>query len=313
MKEIAPTYYPRFACIADRCRHSCCIGWEIDIDGDALTRYGATEGELGQRLKENIRRTETPHFVLTESQRCPFLNSHGLCDLIIGLGEESLCQICADHPRFRNAFSDRTEIGLGLCCEAAGRLILSETAPAELMVLTDDGEDEGLWEEEWALLTLRGEVFALLQDRHKSIPERISGMLELCGAVLPEWSMAEWAEQYLALERLDEEWTQRLTALRNAEPAKPPLPLKDTVWEQLLVYFVYRHFPAALEDEDIPSKAGFAAVSFALIHALAVVQYQETASFTLDDLVEIARMYSAEVEYSDENLEILFDILKNEQ
>ena len=32
MKRYAPAYYPRFACLADRCRHSCCIGWEIEVD-----------------------------------------------------------------------------------------------------------------------------------------------------------------------------------------------------------------------------------------------------------------------------------------
>jgi lysine-N-methylase len=34
MKLIAPDTYPEFCCIADRCRHSCCIGWEIDVDPD---------------------------------------------------------------------------------------------------------------------------------------------------------------------------------------------------------------------------------------------------------------------------------------
>ena len=32
MKLYAPGYYKRFACIASKCRHSCCVGWEIDID-----------------------------------------------------------------------------------------------------------------------------------------------------------------------------------------------------------------------------------------------------------------------------------------
>ena len=32
MKLIAPDYYNKFSCIADKCRHSCCVGWEIDID-----------------------------------------------------------------------------------------------------------------------------------------------------------------------------------------------------------------------------------------------------------------------------------------
>ena len=34
MRIIAPDYYREFHCIADKCRHSCCIGWEIDIDAD---------------------------------------------------------------------------------------------------------------------------------------------------------------------------------------------------------------------------------------------------------------------------------------
>ena len=33
MQIIVPDYYKEFSCIADHCRHSCCIGWEIDIDG----------------------------------------------------------------------------------------------------------------------------------------------------------------------------------------------------------------------------------------------------------------------------------------
>ena len=44
MKVIMPSYYPNFACIAGACRHSCCVGWEIDIDEDRLTEYRAAAG-----------------------------------------------------------------------------------------------------------------------------------------------------------------------------------------------------------------------------------------------------------------------------
>ena len=30
MTVTVPSYYKDFKCIADKCRHSCCIGWEID-------------------------------------------------------------------------------------------------------------------------------------------------------------------------------------------------------------------------------------------------------------------------------------------
>ena len=29
-----PDFYGKFKCTAEKCRHSCCIGWEIDIDDD---------------------------------------------------------------------------------------------------------------------------------------------------------------------------------------------------------------------------------------------------------------------------------------
>ena len=145
MKLIAPDYYTKFKCIADKCKHSCCIGWVIDVDPDTLEYYHTMEGDLGERLKKGIDESgETAHFILGEGERCPFLNQSGLCDLITELGEESLCQICTDHPRYRNFYSDRTEIGLGLCCEAAGELILRRQEKTTLVVLEDDGENEEL-------------------------------------------------------------------------------------------------------------------------------------------------------------------------
>ena len=54
MKETTIRFMRDFRCIADQCRHSCCIGWEIDIDPDSLKRFQNVPGELGQRLKDNI-------------------------------------------------------------------------------------------------------------------------------------------------------------------------------------------------------------------------------------------------------------------
>ena len=47
MKLIAPDYYAHFACIAGACHHSCCIGWEIDIDSDTLHYYQQLDGDIG--------------------------------------------------------------------------------------------------------------------------------------------------------------------------------------------------------------------------------------------------------------------------
>ncbi|MGN1020623.1 MAG: flagellin lysine-N-methylase, partial [Aristaeellaceae bacterium] len=100
MKLIAPAYYPRFRCLAGACRHTCCRGWEIDVDDEALARYGQVDGPLGDKLRRAIdREGDTPHFRLDGQENCPFLTGEGLCELILRLGEDSLCQVCADHPR----------------------------------------------------------------------------------------------------------------------------------------------------------------------------------------------------------------------
>ena len=104
-----PSYYKDFACIADKCRHSCCIGWEIDIDADSLRRYEALEGPMGDCIRRGIDYTGTPHFRLTEGERCFFLRQDGLCQMYRELGEDALCQICTDHPRFRRVLPDRVE------------------------------------------------------------------------------------------------------------------------------------------------------------------------------------------------------------
>ena len=59
--------------------------------------------------------------------------------------------------------------------------------------------------------------------------------------------------------------------------------------------------PAALDDGDTPSKAAFARLSCRILAQL--------AAYRPEGLAELARMYSSEIEYSDENLGILFDWL----
>ncbi|MGM9573705.1 MAG: hypothetical protein ACI3VJ_04690 [Hominicoprocola sp.] len=36
MQYVYPDYYPKFHCLAQRCRHSCCIGWEIEYSQENL-------------------------------------------------------------------------------------------------------------------------------------------------------------------------------------------------------------------------------------------------------------------------------------
>ena len=39
MKEYILNYYTNFKCIANKCKHTCCAGWEADIDKTTLEGY----------------------------------------------------------------------------------------------------------------------------------------------------------------------------------------------------------------------------------------------------------------------------------
>ncbi len=287
MKVRVPNYYKNFKCIADRCKHSCCIGWEIDIDEDTYALYRSIGGEMGHRLKESISPVEPPHFILDKQERCPFLNNRGLCDIITELGEDHLCDICADHPRFRNSFSNHTEMGLGLCCEAAAELILDQKEPVTFNLI----DPKKLTAEEQLFFEIRDKLYSLLQDRTLTIEERLT---HFTPHPLPQLN---WKRIYRDLERLDPQWDKMIETINpnNVLPEEWAVPL-----EQLAIYFVYRHLAAALEDGRFSERLVFCALSVRVIGSVAE---------TKEELPEIARMYSAEIEYSDKNIDLLLNRL----
>ena len=322
MKPVyAPNYYPSFRCIAAACKHSCCIGWEIDVDGEALARYETVGGELGNRLSDCIdREADPPCFILTEGERCPFLNQNGLCDLICELGEDSLCHICADHPRFRNVLSDRVELGLGLCCEAAAKLILTQKEPFAVVELSPDAATrerhahekmQELDETTAELLEYRDSLLPILQDRSAPLSDRIRRIFCHSGIDLSEsvtdtfTSFPNIAALLRDMERLDPAWDACLNALELL----PEDPLREldgetsVAYENLVCYFLYRYMTADATDwPDAPrTRTAFAVLCTAIIHAI----HRATGGKDLDSLCEIARMFSSEIEYSEENLERL--------
>lgn len=315
MKIFAPSYYPAFRCIADKCRHSCCIGWEIDIDPDTREQYRHVSGKFGKRLNASIEDGEISTFRLGEGERCPMLNKNGLCDLITSLGEDALCQICADHPRFRNYSSDRVEIGLGLCCEEAARLILSQKDPVTLIVLEDDGEEPSPPEYpdqpliEAAVYGLRDILTGRMQAREFPVMSRIGWILDTLNPRMLDRDLSEWAALFKQLERLDPAWD---TVLDGLDSIALPSPALDTAFEQFCVYMLYRYLPGALEDDNYPGRVKLAAYSTVMLYYLCGAHAKKHGSCSLEDCIEYARMYSAEIEYSENNIAALLETFGEE-
>ncbi len=301
MKIFAPDYYTQFKCTAGLCKHSCCIGWEIDIDEDTHDLYSSIEGDFGKRLSENILvEGDTPFFKLSEKERCPFLNKDNLCDIILELGEGALCQICSDHPRFRNFYDDRIEIGLGLCCEVAAKLILERKEKMQLIEIEADTEEPEIPDN--SFFDFRSSIFDVLQERSQSIDDRINAVLCKHNITFSSCDLFKWSDFYKKLERLEPSWSEKLCFLNDADIRKSPI--SDTTLEQLLVYFIYRHLADGMYDGRLKERIAFAILSTNIIRAI--------CSVCGDDVCEIARMYSSEIEYSEENVEAILNAISEE-
>ena len=308
MKLIAPNYYETFTCIADRCKHSCCIGWEIDIDEDTLRDYQSVEGAFGERLREGIEiKDGCACFRLGEDERCPFLNENGLCDIILNLGEDRLSQICTDHPRFCTFWSDRTEIGLGLCCEEAARIILSQKKKTKLVALQDDGEYGDLTEEEESLLCERERMFAIAQNRSMSISARIRSLCEMFRVDIPQRSFSAWVDAFLSLEIMDGAWEALLREVKDNGIPQEENGDFETAWEQILVYFIYRH--VSDPERDVREMLFFSVLGVSFIRGLFAYVCKRDGKADFDSLVELCRLYSSEIEYSEENTEKIMELV----
>ena len=299
MTEVFPNYYDKFKCIADKCEHNCCIGWEIDIDQGTIKKYKSLEKDTGFNFADNI---EENHFKLKDGERCAFLNSHGLCDIICSFGEDALCDICTLHPRFKNFYTHFNEVGLGLSCEEAARIILSAEERfcifhPECVLLTDEEKD---------FFKERSTALDILQNRSKTITERFSYLARKYEAEITA-DTEKLLEIYTPLERLDEKWTDELEALRGFFFDGKIFEKFPIAFENLAVYFIFRHFGKCIWDYEPAVR--FALQGCTLIGAMLSCCESDGKAADFRKLVDLARMYSAEIEYSDENTEeIMFEL-----
>lgn len=294
MKLYAPSYYRNFTCIADKCKHSCCIGWEIDVDPDTVEKYRALHAEYGRTIRESIEDGETPHFRLCEGERCPHLEKTGLCRIILTLGEEYLCDICREHPRFYNETPLGDEVGLGMACEEACRLILSTRDFAAVPPLSEDPREIPMD----APLLPRDRMLALLADEELPYARRLQALEEMWD-VSP--ALLEDAEARTLLERLeylDPESRARFSVYEARKASDPSL---DTMLCRALAYFIYRHVSPLTDAKEVRAALGFSLFCERLIASVAAAEGLRT----LPEMIPLARAVSEEIEYSEENTEAI--------
>ena len=287
MKLYAPKYYKSFKCIADKCEHNCCIGWEIGVDEETLKRYEALGDGYGDIIKSSISYDGDPHFNLCADDRCPHLNADGLCKIILNLGEGYLCGICREHPRFYN-YTDVAEVGLGMSCPEAARIILSSPD----YISTDEvGEVFADGEIEFNGRVMRGRVYSVLSDSSFCYGDRLAKIYVDHGISVGDDEV--WLKKLSELEYLDD---RHKNLFMNYSSQCRPVGV-DQYLERFLAYLIYRHCTEAFDSEDFVLRISFCLFCERL--AASLIVSEGAASFC--EIAKLANIISEELEYSEEN------------
>ena len=298
IKLYAPRYYRAFSCIADRCRHSCCIGWEIDVDEQTLELYRSLSDGYGKTVAESIDEEDVPHFRLVAGERCPHLDEQGLCRIIKSMGEGYLCEICREHPRFYHDTPRGKEVGVGMACEEAARLILQSE---DFDSFVEIGAVEGRalrGRRGFDALAVRAELYACLSDRSRPYAERLHQISAVYGVSPLMNSDEAWRALLGDLEYLDD--AHRAAFLGYTSTPSVPTAIEEPLC-RALAYFIFRHCSATRDADAFRESLGFALFCERLIASVA----EREAVKTIDALADIARIVSEELEYSEENTDAI--------
>ena len=184
MKLVTPKYYKEFKCIAGACTDTCCAGWDVDVDKKANEFYKNVQGPFGERLKSVSKQDAEGGctFTLTKDRRCPFLNNENLCDLFIELGEDKLCDTCAEFPRYINNYGSVKELGIAPSCKSAGEIIFAQRGMIDINEEDIDEEIQMNDIDPFVYMLLRRArklCFNLINDKDYKLGERIAAMLAM--------------------------------------------------------------------------------------------------------------------------------------
>ncbi|MBS4840281.1 MULTISPECIES: flagellin lysine-N-methylase [Clostridium] len=130
MNVLKPFYYDKFECIGEKCKDSCCLGWNVFIDKKTFNQYKKISGPFKKELNDGVSRNRKDsnelHYgkINLEQGRCKFLNDRNLCDIYINLGENYLCNTCKQYPRLLYKFGEVYEKTLNLSCPEVARILV---------------------------------------------------------------------------------------------------------------------------------------------------------------------------------------------
>lgn len=317
MKNIYPSYFEKFKCIADKCPDSCCKGWDVVVDDETNEYYQSVGGKFGEKLKKLTEiDCDGDRIFVSQSGRCPFWNENELCDIYINLGESHLCKTCREFPRLTQDYTAFTEHLLSFACPEAARLILGtdnaydDFKNYDLDFLQCD-YNAGLMR---FLLGARDKLKDIFTDKSLPFSGRLNVAVQFCENVqsaidefdysadvaidrnckediIHKKSLSYVFEMHKEFDIMTDEWREILC--KASEHADEKIPEQyDDLFKRMALYYIYRYFLTAVDSMNVLSTANRILCAYVVIgSALLTGEYETEKLFCL---------YSKEVEHSTE-------------
>jgi len=364
MHLCVPHYYEDFACIANKCLDNCCLGgWEINIDEETVHYYKSLHSEFGKKIVEHLNYTDEYSFQLVDGH-CPFLNQQNLCVIHQELGANHLGVVCTQFPRYTEYYGNIKEMGIGLACEEAARIILTDTKPFVIKCHFIDEPinksfeyDEALGE---ILFHLRAFFFELFNQNNYTFHQKLIALIDIASELQNyinqndieqmnilseqmtfeqickrtntaihknttlniEASMQQIWNVYCNLESINNNWditVNEVMSLFHRDSNKIDydeiltkfnLSILEhtTEYENIIKYYLFRYFMKASFDYNILGKVQLIISNYLIIRELEMAEYLKNHySLNFKDRMNTIHIFSREVEYSETNIETLYE------
>ena len=284
----------------------------MDVDPASAAFYRSLPGDLGDRLRAVLRDTESGAEMEIENGRCPMWRQDGLCRIQAELGHDALCKTCREFPRLRHDYGDFADLDLELSCPEAARLILTEADDLRTEDIPGGEAPEYDGDAMAILLRSRANALALLEDARFSPAQALAILMLYAHDVQEEldgWEALPYEPNALLAEAqkyaVNGDMAVLLAFFRGLEILTPrwasllESPPKAIVFDdrtrKLARYFVRRYWLQAISDLDLICRVKF------LVAACLVIGMLD------GDFVELAQLFSKEIENNTENVEAILD------
>ena len=154
----------------------------------------------------------------------------------------------------------------------------------------------------------------IIQNNRNNIEHGINLILDYADIIYRDKTISEWADILKGFEILDSDWKKYLEQIKELENKNTQLPEIgfNREFANLISYFLYRHLPDSRDYSDLMARICFAVLGYKIIKSLCISNILKKGKCEFEDLVEFSRMYSSEIEYSQENTNSIINIYQNE-